>query len=178
MPLYPALCAVLGWFTCRTLVRRGSSYVGVVEVLSLVTQPFPRKETCLLKGRMSCNGSLTRALTLGVSRGVLIRRSDPLSASRHVLVRLVGKAAKRMTRRVPVPYHASRDWRVRWERDRHMKCPGSRARVRQRVASLRSRPSDSLEPISVFDGSRRSCPGRFAGRSFRVRGYGRRGPCV
>jgi len=43
---------------------------------------------------------------------------------------------------------------------------------------LRSRPPDSYEPVSVFDGSRRSSPGRFAGRSFRVRGYGRRGPCV
>ena len=41
-----------------------------------------------------------------------------------------------------------------------------------------SRPFDSYEPVSVFDGSRRSSPGRFAGRSFRVRGYGHRGPCV
>ena len=56
--------------------------------------------------------------------------------------------------------------------------PGSRSRVRWRAASLRSRPSDSYEPVSVFDGSRRSSPGRFTGRSFRVRGYGRRGPCV
>ena len=43
---------------------------------------------------------------------------------------------------------------------------------------MRSRPSDSYEPVSVFDGSQRSSPGRFAGRSFRVRGYGRRGPCA
>ena len=43
---------------------------------------------------------------------------------------------------------------------------------------MRSRPPDSLEPISVFDGSRRSSPSRFAGRSFHVRGYGRRGPGV
>jgi len=43
---------------------------------------------------------------------------------------------------------------------------------------LRSRPFDLYEPVSVFDDSRRSSPGRFAGRSFRVRGYGRRGPCV
>jgi len=42
--------------------------------------------------------------------------------------------------------------------------------------SLRSTPPDSLELVSVFDGSRRSSPGRFAGRSFRVRDYGRRGP--
>jgi len=59
-----------------------------------------------------------------------------------------------------------------------MKCPSSRARIRRRAASLRSRLSDSYEPVSVFDGSRRSSPGRFVGRSFRVRGYGRRGPCV
>ena len=43
---------------------------------------------------------------------------------------------------------------------------------------MRSWPSDSYEPVSVFDGSRRSTPGRFVGHSFRVRGYGRRGPCV
>jgi len=46
------------------------------------------------------------------------------------------------------------------------------------MASLRSRPPDSYESVSVFDGSRRSSLGRFTGRSFRVRGYGRRGPCV
>jgi len=86
----------------------------------------------------------------------------------------VGKAAKRMTGRVPVPYHASRDWRVRWESDRRIKCPGSRARVRRRAASLRSTPPDSLEPIYVFDGSWRSTPDRFARRPFRLRGRGGR----
>ena len=68
---------------------------------------------CLLEGLLSYNALLARALTLGVSRGVLIRRSDPLSMSCHVLARLVGKAAIRMTGRVPVPYHASHDWQVR-----------------------------------------------------------------
>jgi hypothetical protein len=95
------------------LVRRGSIRVGVVEVLSLDARPFSRKETCLLEGLVLYNVLPTRALTLDVSRGVLIRRSDPLPASCHVLACLVGKAAKRMTGRVPVPYHASRDLRVR-----------------------------------------------------------------
>ena len=85
----------------------------MVEVLSLVVRPFPRKETFLLEGRMPRNALLAKALTLGVSRGVLIKRSDPLPVLCHILACLVGKAAKRMTGRVPVPYHASRDWRVR-----------------------------------------------------------------
>jgi len=82
-------------------------------VLSFDARPFPRKETCLLEGRMPCNASLARALTLGVSREALIRRSDPLPTPCHVLACLAGKAAKRMTGRVSVPYHASHDWRVR-----------------------------------------------------------------
>jgi len=70
---------------------------------------------------------------------------------------------------VPVPYHASRDQRVRWESDRRIKCLGSRARVRRRTVSLRSTPpirsslfpystvvsarplSDSLDVFSVFE---------------------------
>ena len=67
----------------------------------------------LLEGLVPYNALPTRALTLDVSRGVFIRRSDPPPASCHVLAGLVGKAAKRMTGRVPVPYHTSRDWRVR-----------------------------------------------------------------
>jgi len=59
------------------------------------------------------NALLARALTLGVSRGALIRHPDPLPATCHTLAYLVGKAAKRMTGRVPVPYHASRDLQVR-----------------------------------------------------------------
>jgi len=90
-------------------IRHGNSYVGVVEVLSFVARPFPRKETHLLEGQVSCNALLARALTLGVSRGVLIAHSDPLPAPCHALACLVGKAAKRMTGRVLVPYHASRD---------------------------------------------------------------------
>ena len=42
---------------------------------------------------------------------------------------------------------------------------------------MHSRPLDSYEPVSVFDGSRCSIPGRFVGCSFRVRDYGHRGPC-
>jgi len=78
-------------------------------VLSFVARPFPRKETCLLEGQVPCNASLARALTLGVSRGVLTRRFDPLPAPYHVLACLAGKAAERTTGRVLVPYHASRD---------------------------------------------------------------------
>ena len=46
-----------------------------------------------------------------------------------------------------VPYHVSRDCRVRWEYGRHIKCPGFRTRDRRREALLRSRPIDSLEPL-------------------------------
>ena len=35
-----------------------------------------------------------------------------------------------------------------------IKCPGSRARVGRRTASLRSRPVDSYKLVSVFDGYR------------------------
>ena len=66
----------------------------------------------LLEGLVPYNALPTRALTSDVSRGVLIRRSDPLPASCHVLAGLVGKAVKRMMGRVPVSYHASRDLRV------------------------------------------------------------------
>ena len=97
MPRYPALRAVLGWFTCYMLVRRGSVCVGVVEVLSLVTRLFSWKEMCLLEALVPYNALPVRALTLGVSRGVLIRRSDPLPATCHALAYLVGKAVKRMT---------------------------------------------------------------------------------
>ena len=95
------------------LVRRGVSYVRVVEALSVDARPFLRKETCLLEGQVPYNALLARALTLGASRGVLIRHPDPFPASCHALAYLDGKAAKRMTGRVHVPYHASRDWRVR-----------------------------------------------------------------
>ena len=113
MPRYPALRAVLGLFICCMLVRRGSICVGVVEALSLDARPFLGKETCLLEGQVPYNAWLARALTLGVSRGILIRHLDPFPATCRALAYLVGKAAKRMTRRMPVPYHASRDWRVR-----------------------------------------------------------------
>jgi len=125
----------------------------------LHTQPFLRKETCILEGLVPYNAWIARALTLGVSRGVLIRHLDPFPATYHALAYLVGKAAKRRTGWMPIPYHASRDRRVRWECGRRIKCPGSCARVRRRTASLRSTPPDSFEPVSVFDGSRHSSPG-------------------
>jgi len=91
------------------LVRRGGSYIGVDVVLSFVARPFSRKGTCLLEGLVPYNALLGRALSLGVSRGVLIRHSDPFPASCYVLSFLLGKAAKRMMGRMPDPYHASRD---------------------------------------------------------------------
>ena len=109
MPRYPALRAVLGLFICCMLVRRGSICVGVVEALSLDARPFLGKETCLLEGQVPYNAWLARELTLGVSRGVLIGHSDPFPAPCHVLAYLVGKATKGTMRRMPVPYHASRD---------------------------------------------------------------------
>jgi len=48
---------------------------------------------------------------------------------------------------VLVPYHVSRDCRVRWEHGRHIKCSGFRTRDRRREELLRSRPIDSLEPL-------------------------------
>jgi len=173
VPLYRALRAVVDWFISCTPVRHGGWHVAVVALLSFDTRPFPRKETCLVEGRTPCSALLSWALTLDVSRGAWLDVLTLLPTSWHALDRLVGKATKRMTGRVPVPHHASRDWRVRWERDRCIKCPGSHARVSRRAASLRSRPPDSLEPVSVFDCSWRSRPDRFARRSFRLRCFGR-----
>ena len=115
-----------------------------------------------------------QSVDLGCLEGVLIRRSNPASCILTGSGPLVRKAAKRMTGWVPVPHHVSRDRRVRGECDRRIKCPGSRAHVRRRAASLRSTPPDLLEPVSVFDGSWRSSPDRFARRPFRLRGCGRR----
>jgi len=94
---------------CYMLVRHGGSCVGVVEVLSFIARPFSRKEMCQLEGQVSYNALLARALTLGVSRGVLIRHSNPFPTPCHVLAYLVGKAAKGTMGRMPVPYHASHD---------------------------------------------------------------------
>ena len=107
------MCAVLDWFICCTVVRRGNSCAGVVGVPSVVARSFPGKGTCLLEGQAPCNASRTRALTLGILRGVLIRCFDPLPALYHALACLVEKAAKRTTGRVLVSHHASRDCRVR-----------------------------------------------------------------
>ena len=153
MPLYPALRAVLGWFTGRTPVRYSGGSGRVVVVLSVDVPLFPRKEPCLIEGQTPCNALLSKALTLDVSRGSRLGAPSLLPASWYALGRLVGKAAKRMMGRVPVPNHASSDQRVRWESDRRIKCPGSRARIRRRAVSLRSTPSGSFEPTSVFDGS-------------------------
>jgi len=95
------------------LVRRGSSYVGVVAALSFDARPFPRKETCLLEGPVPCNDSRARALTLGISRRFVTRRLDSLSVLCHALAGMMGKAVKGMIGRVLVSYHASRDCRVR-----------------------------------------------------------------
>ena len=46
-----------------------------------------------------------------------------------------------------VPYHVSRDGRVRWEHGRRIKCPGLRTRDRRREALLCSRPISLLEPV-------------------------------
>jgi len=77
------------------LVRHGSSYVGVVEVLSFVARSFPRKEKFLLEGQVPYNALLARAMTLGVSRGVLTGRSDPLPAPCHVLACFGGEGCEK-----------------------------------------------------------------------------------
>ena len=156
MPPYPALHAVSGWFTGRTPVRYSGRSSGVAAVLSVDAQFFPRKETCLVEGQTSCSALLSKALTLGVSRGSRLDAPSLHSTSWYALVCLVGKAAKRMMGRVPVPYHASRGQRVRWEGDRRIKCPGSRARVRRRTVSLHSTPPirSSLFPYSTVVSAR------------------------
>ena len=153
MPPFPPLRAVSGWFTGRTPIRHNGRSGGVAAVLSVDAQLFPRKESCLVEGQTPCSALLSKALTLDISRGSRLDAPSLLPASCYALGRLVGKAGKRMMGRVSVPCHASRDQRVRWESDRRIKCLGSRARVRRRTVSLRSTPSGSLEPISVFDGS-------------------------
>jgi len=138
-------------------------------VLLVDAQLFPRKESCLVEGQTPCSALLSKALTLGISRRSRLDAPSLLSASWNALGCLVGKAAKRMMGRVPVPNHASRGQRVRWEDDRCIKCPGSRARVRRRTVSLRWTPpirsslflystvvsarplSSSLDVFSVFE---------------------------
>jgi len=156
VPPYPALRAVSGWFTGRTPVRYSSRSGGVAAVLSVDAQLFPTKESCLVEGQTPCSALLSKTLTLGVLRGSRLDAPSLLSASWYALGRLVGKAAERMMGRVPVPYHASRDQRVRWESDRRIKCPGSRARVRRRTLSLRSTPLNrsSLFPYSTVVSAR------------------------
>ena len=105
--------AVLGWFTGRTPVRYSGRSGGVVAVLSVDAQPFSWKGTYLVEGGTPRSALSSQALTLDVSRGFCLDVPSLLPASWHVLSRLAGKAAKGMMGRVPVPYHASRDWRVR-----------------------------------------------------------------
>jgi len=126
--LYPALRAVSSRFTGRTRVRCGGRSGGVVTVLSVDARLVSRKEPCLVEGRTPRNALISGALTLVVSRWSWLDVPSLFPASWHALGRLVGKAAKRTTGRVPVPYHASYDQRVRWESDRRIKCPGSRPR--------------------------------------------------
>jgi len=116
-------------------------------MLSVDAQLFSKKEPCLVEGQTPCSALLSKALTLDVSRGSRLDAPSLSPASWYVLGRLVGKAAKRMMGRVPVPYHASRDQRVRWESDRHSKCPGSRTRVRWWTVSLRSTPPIRPSPF-------------------------------
>ena len=85
----------------------------MVGTPSVIARSFPGKGTCLFEGQVPCNASRARALTLGVSRGVLNRRLDPFPALCHALADLVGKAAKRTTGRALVSYHAFRDCWVR-----------------------------------------------------------------
>jgi len=112
---------------------------------------------------------VVQSVDLGCLEGSRLDAPSLLSASWYALGRLVGKAAERMMGQVPVPYHASRDQRVRWESIRRIKCPGSRARVRRRTLSLCSTPltrsslflystvvsarplSGSLDVFSVFE---------------------------
>ena len=62
---------------------------------------------------MSRKALLVRALTLGVSRGAVMRRPVRLTTSCHAMTRLVDRAAKGAMGWVLAPYHASRDCRVR-----------------------------------------------------------------
>ena len=78
-------------------------------MLLVDAQLFPRKESCLVDGQTPCSALLSKALTMGVSRGSRLDAPSLLSVSWYALGRLVGKAIKRMMGRVPVPYHASRD---------------------------------------------------------------------
>jgi hypothetical protein len=117
---------------------------------------------------------ISGALTSDVSRGSRLDVPSSFPAFWHIQGRLVGRLQKERWDRCLFPYHVFRDPCVRWGSVRCIKCPGSRARVRRRTVSLRSTPLDSLEPASVFDGSWRSSPDRFARRYFRLRGRGRR----
>jgi len=68
---------------------------------------------CLLESLTLRKALLVGALTLGVSRWVVTRRSVRLAAPCHALTHPVDKAAKRAIGWVLAPYHASRDCRVR-----------------------------------------------------------------
>ena len=120
MPLYPAPRDVLGWFTGRTPVRYGGKSGGVVAVLPVDALTVLKKGTRLVEGQMPCNSLIPGALTLVASRGVLIRRCIPVS---RVLTRpgsFGGEGCKKNDGTGAVPYHASRDQRVRWESGRRI----------------------------------------------------------
>jgi len=75
----------------------------------------PQEGTVSGRGSDAVQCPVIRSADLGYLEGVPIRRFIPVS---YVLTRpgsFGGKAAKRMTGRVPVSYNDSRDQRVRWE---------------------------------------------------------------
>jgi len=146
--------SVSSWIgsTVGTPVRRGCSRVRVVGVLSFTAWLFSGKERAC--SRVYCRIRLCQLERwLWASRGGSWR--DVLSALLcPVMLWLIRwtRLQKGVIGWVLAPYHASRYYHVRWERDRRIKCPGSRTCVRRRAASLRSRLVDSYEPVTVFDG--------------------------
>ena len=107
--------------------------------------PSPRRRTPA-RGSGVVQSLAKQGADLGRLEGVLTGRSDHLAAPWRVLTRLVGKAAKKndgtgACSLITLPVtdglgeNAAGALNARW-----------------RAASLRSRPFDSYEPISVFDG--------------------------
>ena len=68
---------------------------------------------CLLEGLTPREALLVGALSLGVSRGVVMRRPIRLAAPCQALTHPVDKAIKEAIGWVLAPYHASRDCWVR-----------------------------------------------------------------
>jgi len=68
---------------------------------------------CLLEVLTPRKALVVRALTLGISRGVMTKRPVCLAVPCHALTHPVDKAAKGAIGWVLARYHASRDCRVR-----------------------------------------------------------------